>query len=557
MALRTPILAIVGRPNVGKSTLFNHITGSNQAVVEDEPGVTRDRNYALVERFSVPFLVVDTGGFEKDSSDELARLVSQQVQVAIDEADIIFALFDGNAGVHPGDRDIVELLRPVADGGKPVYFAVNKCDGKEQHLKLADFYALGVEPLHDISALHGHGVRLLVEDGLQNLPQYSALRTSWEARREREAEAERAAEAQTQEIVAQLAQAEEEEALVEHKDAHQPSFSEPAPAADLPFAPVFVPDESDDGSSGPARAAEEYEAQHRLLPLGARQRLIGSLEEPDETEAREVVDNLPELIRVAIVGRPNVGKSTLVNKLSGEQRAITSAVAGTTRDTLDLQLTRDGQKYLLVDTAGLRKKARISDRVEQYSAMRSLRALSECDVAVVVIDAEAGPTAQDAKIAGIAHDQGRGLVIVVNKWDLVEKTNRTVKDFTDKVREEMKFAAYAKVLFVSAKSGRRCPSIIEAVREAAASRERRVPTGLLNKTLRSAVKRNSLPVYRGRPLKMYFGAQIATSPPRFVLFFNYPRAVHFSYLRFIKNALRENYGFEGTDIKLIARRHSK
>lgn len=554
MALRTPIVAIVGRPNVGKSTLFNAITGSNQAVVEDEPGVTRDRNYAPVERYSVPFVVVDTGGFEKDSNDPLAKLVSEQVQVAIEEADIIYALFDGNAGLHPGDRDIVELLRPLADRGKPVYFIVNKCDGKEQHLKLADFYALGIEPLQDISARYGHGVNPLVEGSLEELDNYEALKRSWHDRKERQLAAEREANERVKQIVAELAKEEKEEEAAEVLQAASEPFE---PEAEPVFAPVFVPGESLDSASGIELSAEQYQSTHRLRDI-REQGLIGSVE-PEETdeEKAEIVDRVPDEIRVAIVGKPNVGKSTLVNTLSGEQRTITSDIAGTTRDSLNLELKRDGQKYILVDTAGIRKKARIGNRVEQYSAMRTLRALSECDVAVVVIDASDGPSAQDVKIAGIAHDQGRGLVIAVNKWDLVEKDNRTVKKFTDEIRREIKFAPYASIVFISAKSGRRCPRIIEAVKQAATSRERRVPTGMLNKVLRRAVVKNSLPVYRGRPLKLYFAAQVGTAPPRFVLFFNHPRAVHFSYLRFLKNAIREEFGFEGTDIKLSARKHNK
>ncbi|MCB0346611.1 MAG: ribosome biogenesis GTPase Der, partial [Bdellovibrionales bacterium] len=369
-----------------------------------------------------------------------------------------------------------------------------------------------------------------------------------------EEEAEREAAERARAIIEEL----EKQAQDEEDEPEPPRLQQqPEPEGPPVFAPVFVPGEATETATGSELTAEQYQASNRLRDL-RQTTYIGVIEEEEPLDNKqEIVDRLPERVRVAIVGRPNVGKSTLVNTLSGEQRSITSDIAGTTRDSVDLDLKRDGQQYVLVDTAGIRKKARISDRVEQYSAMRTLRALSECDVAVVVIDATDGPNTQDTKIAGIAHEQGRGLVIAINKWDLVEKNNRTVKQFTDKVREEMKFAPYAEVVFISAKSGKRCPRIIEAVKQAARSRERRVPTSMLNKVLRRAVTKNSLPVYRGRPLKLYFAAQVGTSPPRFVLFFNFPRAVHFSYLRFLKNALREEFGYEGTDIKLVARKHSK
>lgn len=567
MAQRTPILAIVGRPNVGKSTFFNRVLGKRQAVVEDVPGVTRDRNYALIEGFQFPFYLVDTGGFERASGDELQMLVSEQAVLAAEEADIVLAMFDGQAGRHPGDEDVVALLRKQK---KPVQFVVNKCDGKEQEVLAADFYSMGIDNLGHVSSLHGRGVRRFVDETLQRLPNHQALLDSAEARHKLEEEAAkdaRAAEAEAEYQANAAAKAAKIEARKLRSSAAVSTsgnlalVSEESNSEELPedevvtpnFAEVFVPEHSGD-------SAEDYIRDNRVLSL--EESLSKEHPEQDvraESEVSEEEDEpelLLESIKVALIGRPNVGKSTLLNTLTGEQRAITSSVAGTTRDSLDLPITRDGQDYLLVDTAGLRRKARIGDRIEQYSTMRSLRAISSCDVAVVLLDAEQGPTEQDAKIVGLAHEQGRGLVIVVNKWDLLEKDHRSVKEFKDKIQQTFKFSPYAPVLFVSALSGKRCPKVIETVRRVAYARAQKVSTVRLNKVLESAMRRRTPPVVRGRPVKLFYATQVETAPPRIVLFFNYPQSVHFSYLRFLKNSIREAFGFEGTDIKLVCRKRS-
>jgi len=544
LAPRIPIIAIVGRPNVGKSTLFNRVLGEHRAIVEDVPGVTRDRNYALVERFDVPFLLVDTGGIDPDTGDEISERVLEQTLVAAEEADIILALFDGAQGCQENDREVVRILRKY---DKPVYYVVNKCDGDEQALRTADFYQLGIETLYDCSALHGRRVQLLFEMVLKSLPNFQALYDSARAREEREQEAETHAG-----LIADEELSKEEIVDPEGDFELDEDFEEKTPN----FAPVYLPEEALEGLT-----PEQYEKEYRLLKIeDSEARELPSEEENLWEEDPQAFENdvakpidLP-IIRVALVGRPNVGKSTLINTLTGEQRAITSPVAGTTRDALDLKIRREGQDFVFIDTAGLRKQARISEAIEKFSAMRSLSAMAASDVAVVVLDGTMDPGEQDAKIVGLAHEQGIGLVIAVNKWDLVEKNHRSVHSYTEKVREAFKFAPYAPIVFISALSGRRCPWIIETVRDVAYERAKRVPTSHLNQILKRALKRFSPPPYRGRDIKLFYGVQVDVSPPRFALFFNFPKALHFSFLRFLKNALRKEYGFVGTDIKLLAKK---
>ena len=560
MAPKTPIVAIVGRPNVGKSTLFNRVLGARKAIVEDIPGVTRDRNYALVERYSVPFLLIDTGGFETDPEEVIGKQVVEQTLMAAEECDVILALFDGSVGAQPGDEDVVALLRRYK---KSVVYVVNKCDGAEQAIRVADFYSLGVPELKDCSALHGRGVHELIETILAELPNYAALRSSALARKEREEEAAKRAQSIAD---ASLDDEDEPRGRTESwdddgaEDDDFEDFDEDADAsaepqdevADTPrFAPVYLPGEGDSDEG-------EYVKQFRVRPLSERPVTADVVDDEDDESADEedLIPSIP-LINIAIVGRPNVGKSTLLNTLTGERRAITSPVAGTTRDLLDLKITRDGQEYRIIDTAGLRKKARVEeDTIERYSTLRSLTALSECDVAVILIDATTGVTEQDTKIVGLAHEQGKGLIYAVNKWDLMEKNHKTVHEFTKDLREALKFAPYAPVLFVSALSGRRCPRILEVAKHVAETRAMRISTNRLNRLLKKAMLRLSAPIYRGRPIKLYYANQVDTSPPRFVLFFNFPRALHFSYMRFLKNSIRDKYPFEGTDIKLFAKKRS-
>ncbi len=547
MAVKIPIIAIVGRPNVGKSTLFNRALGERRAIVEDMPGVTRDRNYAMVESFEVPFLLVDTGGIETDPEDPLGKQVVEQALLAAEEADVIISLFDGSAGCQQGDEDVVAILRRY---NKPVYYVVNKCDGDEQALRTADFYQLGIDTIYDCSALHGRRVQLLFRQILEELPNYASLLASAKSRRERE---EAGAD------MARSIAAEDSEAELEVTDDGDEGdfegYGEEESDTPPSFAPVYLPGDDEELS------AEDYDREHRHLeiadsvPRETPDEIEHWRDDPQALEDEADAENKIDVIRVAIVGRPNVGKSTLLNTLTGERRAITSPIAGTTRDTLDLEMRRDGQDFLLVDTAGLRKTGKLIDAVERYSALRSMRAMAAADVAVVVLDATDTPTDQDAKIVGLAHEQGLGIVIAVNKWDLVEKSShKTVHAFTEKLREAFKFAPYAPIVFVSAQSGRRCPRILETAREIAYERAKRVSTPRLNNVLKRAIRKFSPPPYRGRDIKLYYGVQVDMSPPRFALFFNYPRVLHFSFLRFLKNSLRQEFGFMGTDIKLLPRK---
>lgn len=551
MAPKIPTVAIIGRPNVGKSTLFNRIYGERKAIVEDFPGVTRDRLYAMVERYSVSFLLIDTGGIDSATDDQLSGQVKEQALIAAEEADVLLVLFDGAEGCQEGDREVVELLRRYP---KPTYFVVNKCDGNEQALRKAEFYALGVDPLYDISALHGRRVADLVEEMLHALPNYTALRSSAIARREREAEGAKVAQRLAAEDLDAEAFLDDHEMDPDSDISVEDDIAEEGEELSEPrFAPVYVPDES-------GMEEGEYDRTYRMLPLEeSKPRVERPEPEDDLAEYGIAADDTPEpvhidCIKIAIVGRPNVGKSTLLNTLTGDQRAITSPIAGTTRDNLDVTLRRDGQEFCIIDTAGLRKKARIHDAIERYSTLRAIGTLSECDVAVMVIDGATGPSEQDTKILGLAHERGVGIVIVVNKWDLVTKSHKTVHKFTENLRETFKFAPYAPILYVSAISGRRCPRIIETAREVAYERLKRVPTRRLNDILKRAMVRSAPSPYRGREIKMYYASQIDVAPPRFTLFFNYPRVLHFSFLRYLKNAIRGEFKFEGTEIKLVAKR---
>lgn len=556
MAVKTPVIAIVGRPNVGKSTLFNRIVGSQKAVVEDIAGVTRDRNYSMVEKFDFPFMLVDTGGFEEGTEDELYQAVVEQVKVAIEEADLVLVLFDGNAGVHPGDHDLVDLIRRSQ---KPAFYVANKCDGVEQSYKASEFYALGLEQVDFVSAAHGVNVKAMVSELLHVLPNYNSLLTSYKSKLAEKEKKIKALVEENKEMF--IDQVEEEPSpdytmMYEINEDELDDIEEDAVEEEEPeFIPSPVYDPETDYLS-----AKEYDRENSTV-LDKKMEMYTDLDvnaieaasELDDEDEEEVVEPI-ECIRVAIVGRPNVGKSTLLNTLTGDQRAITSPISGTTRDSLDVKIRREGQDYLIVDTAGLRKKARVSQNIEKYSTIRAINALNDCDVAVVVLDGNQGASEQDTKILGLAHEYGKGVVIVVNKWDEVEKDHRTVVSYTKDIREAFKFAPYAPIVFTSALTGKRCPKVIQEVRKVAYQRQRRIPTGRLNRLLKSYILKKNLPFYRGNQVKIYFGAQVDTAPPRFALFSNYPKAIHFSYMRYLKNAFRREFGFEGSDIKLVSRK---
>ena len=432
-----PIIAIVGRPNVGKSTLFNRIARRKKAIVGDEPGVTRDRNYAEAEWNGGVFLLIDTGGFEPGVNDEVALHIHQQVQLAIEEADLIIFLVDGKEGLTPTDIDIAKMLREV---NKPVLHVINKIDGERQEEKIYDFYRIGVENLYPISAQHGRGVGDLLDEALNLLPPSSEIR-----------------------------------------------YNE-------------------------------------------------------------------SLVKIAVLGRPNVGKSSLVNRILGNERVIVSEKPGTTRDAIDTPLKIGEKEYLLIDTAGIRRKGRISRQLEKYSVVEALKSIDRCDVAVILIDAKEGITEQDAKIAGLAHDKGRASVLVVNKWDLIEKDSYTIYKYTEDIRYNLKFIRYAPIIFVSALTGQRALKIIDLVDRVAEQYQRRVPTSELNRVFEEVILSNPPPMYRNKELKLYYITQVSIKPPAFVIFVNYPEGIHFSYERYIVNKIRENFEFDGTPVRVFFRK---
>lgn len=540
--MRIPIIAVVGRPNVGKSTLFNALVGHRRAIVEDVPGVTRDRNYAYVERYDFPISLVDTGGFDSTQYGVIEKQVREQTLLAIEEADVVLVLFDGKTGVQPGDDEVVELIRKSE---KPVIYCVNKCDGVEQRDRTYEFYSLGVEELFDVSALNLRNHKLILEKAMSLLPDYEELKSAEHERRHLRSGEDTLPEEHEPE------ETEETEEWFEEPIDKDQIREEMRENREIKFAPVFVPGEGN-------QTADEYEKEYRLaevISLPQQAEDDDTVWEAEETEEEELQGpETIDLVKVAIIGRPNVGKSTMLNALVGETRAITSPEAGTTRDSLDVSFEWEDQKYLLTDTAGMRKKGRITDDIEKYSTMRSLRAISDADVALLLIDAVEGPTEQDVKIAGVVHEQGKGLILVVNKWDLAEKDHRTAHEFKGRVKEAFKFAPYAPIIYTSALSGRRVVKVLPTAKEVALNRLRRIQTGRLNRFLQRQLRKVSPPSYRGVPIKVYYANQVDVCPPRFTLFVNQPKGVHFSYLRFIKNAIREKFAFEGTDLKLMLRK---
>lgn len=433
-----PVVAIVGRPNVGKSALFNRITGRRIAIVEGEPGVTRDRIHADASWIGRSFTLVDTGGldFGKDA-ETFVQLARAQASVAVDEADVLLFVVDARSGLVPADRDVADVLRRSR---KPVVLAVNKVDHPSVEEGLGEFYALGLGEPIAVSAEHGRAVGDLLDAVVGHFP---------------EAES--------------------------------------------------VDDESDE-------------------------------------------------IRMAIVGRPNVGKSSLVNFLLGEERSIVSDVPGTTRDAIDTQLERDGERFTLIDTAGIRRKSRIDEAVEHYSVLRALRAVDRSDVCVLMLNGTELATDQDKRIGGYAHEAGKAIILVVNKWDLVDKDEKTMNAFEETIRREMGFLQYAPILFVSAKTGQRVHRLLELAVFVANQHALRIPTGRFNEVIHDALIRRPPPSDKGVRLKVLYGTQTGVKPPTFVLFVNDPKLMHYSYHRYLENQLREHFGFIGTPIVMRLRR---
>ncbi len=431
-----PIVAIVGRPNVGKSTLFNRLLGSRKAIVDDMPGVTRDRNYANVDRFDVPFTLIDTGGFEPVSQELLLQQMRTQSQLAMEEADVVIFLMDGRAGLTVADREVASMLRQMK---KPVFHVVNKVDGEKVEALSTEFYELGIDTFYTVSAAHNLGIGDLMDNVIAAFPKG-----------------------------------------------------------------VIALDED-------------------------------------------------EIVKVAVVGRPNVGKSSLVNRLLGFERSVANPVAGTTRDSVDTLFTCNKKQYLLIDTAGIRRKGKVSLKIETYSVVDALRSIERADVVLIVINAEEGVTEQDTKIAGYAYEAGRSCLFVVNKWDTLEKTNASMGKFTEEIRMEFKYLAFAPIVFVSAKSGQRTGKIMAEVDALMEQYTKRVSTADLNHVFKEAVESHHSPLSSGRRVKFYYATQVAVKPPSFVIFTNQPEGIHFSYERYLSNKFREAFGFTGSPIKLMFR----
>lgn len=429
-----PIVAIVGRPNVGKSTLFNHLVGSRIAIVDDTPGVTRDRMYRDTEWSGKEFVLVDTGGLEPRNSEFLMTKIKEQAQVAINEADIILFVVDGRNGINPLDEEVATILRKT---NKTVIVCVNKIDNfDKQQNDIYEFWGLGFDELIPISAAHKNNLGDLLD------------------------------------------------AVVAHMD---------------------------------------------------------KLEFPIEDES---------ILRIAIIGKPNAGKSSLVNKFAGEERTIVSDIAGTTRDAIDTKISYNDKEYILIDTAGIRRKSKIEESLEYYSVLRAIKTIKRANVCFLLIDGKEGLTEQDKKIAGIAAEERKPIVIVVNKWDLIEKDNNTMKNFREQLYAELQFISYAPIEFISALTGQRTTKLLEIADSIYAEYTKRVSTGILNTVLKEAVLMNNPPTRKGRVIKINYATQVASAPPKFVLFCNYPDLIHFSYSRYIENKFREAFGFEGTPIFL-------
>jgi GTP-binding protein len=494
------VVAFVGRPNVGKSTLFNRVVGdARAAIVEDRARTTRDRMYGDAEWNGRRFVVVDTGGLEPAPGDPIEEQVQLQARLAIGEADVIVFVVDAASGLTPADQEAAELLRRTT---KPVLVAANKADNERRELDAAEFYRLGWEETYPISASHGRGVADLLDAVVWAMPPETDAER---ARKAREAEAEAWAK----------------EMAAGRLDPYVVGEGDEDEADD---------DADEDGAAGEAALAARWDAQMAA--------------EADEPPA------------IAFVGRPNVGKSSLLNALLGEERTIVSAVPGTTRDAIDTTIAWGRSEVVLIDTAGIRRRGKVASgpAAERYSTLRALKAISRADVAVLVLDAHDGLTAQDAHVAGYVVEEGRGLVIAVNKWDIVEdKTHRSFDEFVTGLRRELAFIDYAPVVSISAKTGQRVQKVLELAVDVWGERRKRIGTGELNRLVREAVERTPPAVVRGRRPKIRYATQVGVAPPTFVVFCTDPASVHFSYRRYLENRVRDAYGFTGTPIRLVFR----
>jgi GTP-binding protein len=505
-----PVVAVVGRPNVGKSTLFNRFVGGRRAIVEDRARTTRDRMYGDAEWNGRRFVLIDTGGLEVDTADPIELKVQEQARLAISEADVIVFVVDAITGMTPADQEAAELLRTAK---APVIVAVNKVDNTQREADAAEFYAMGWEETYAISSSHGRGTGDLLDAIVWALPAESETEIRRKAREvEADAWAKEVAAGRLEPFVVG------DEELDEDDEAELDRL------------------EGEGEGDGPSPVPGSVEARW------------------DAAIAAEADDDEPPAI--AFVGRPNVGKSSLLNSLLGEDRAIVPHVPGTTRDAIDTTLEWGRTEIVLIDTAGIKRRGKVASgpAAEKYSTLRSLKAIARADVAVLVIDAVEGLTAQDAHVAGYVVDEGRGLVVAVNKWDLVEdKTDRTFDQYTEWIRSEVPFLEFAPIVSISAKTGQRVGKVLELAIDIWGERRKRVSTGELNRVLRAASDRLAPPVVRGRRPKIFYATQAGVAPPIFVFFANDAALVHFSYRRYLENRLREEFGFDGTPIRLIFR----
>ena len=504
-----PVVALVGRPNVGKSTLFNRVVGDDRAaIVEDRARTTRDRLYGHAEWNGRRFVVVDTGGLEISPGDPIEEQVQVQARLAINEADVIVFLVDAATGPTPADLDAAQLLRRTT---KPVLVAANKADNERRERDATEFYAFGWEDTFAISANHGRGVGDLLDAVVWAMPPESEQEITRKAR-EDEAEA----------WAREMARAKPSPYVV----------GDPSNADDG--------DEDEDGADADADAADEP----------------GSVGDVSARWDAAMAADDDEPPAIAFVGRPNVGKSSLLNALIGDNRMIVSEIPGTTRDAIDTTIPWGRSEIVLIDTAGIKKRGKVASgpAAEKYSTMRALRAISRADVAILLLDAKDGLTAQDAHVAGYVVEEGRGLVITVNKWDIVEdKTHKSFDEFVVTLRRELPFIDYAPVVSISAKTGQRVQRVLELAVDVWGERRKRVGTGELNRLISASVERNPPAIVKGKRAKIRYATQAGVAPPTFVLFATDPTSIHFSYRRYLENRIREAYGFDGTPIRLVFR----
>ncbi len=497
-----PIVAIVGRPNVGKSTLFNRIVGERAAIVEDRARTTRDRLYGEGDWNARRFMVVDTGGLEVDTDDPIEARVQDQARIAIAEADVIVFVVDAISGITPADQEAAEVLRRAK---APVLVAVNKSDNARRELEAAEFYGLGWEHTYPIAAIHGRGVADLLDEVVLVLPPESEAEL---ARKQREDEAD--------------------------------AFSRDVEAGRLEAYVVGEDDALDGDGEEPAFDETTQEV----------------VDEAGKRWDAQIASDSDDAPAIAFVGRPNVGKSSLLNALLKQDRMIVSDIPGTTRDAIDTTLPWGRTEIVLIDTAGIRRRGRVAGgpAAERYSTLRSFRAISRADVAVLLVDAVDGLTAQDMHIAGFVVDEGRGLVVAVNKWDAVEeKTGSTFDTYVEWIRHEAPFLDFAPIVSISAKTGQRVERVLELAVDVWAERRRRVPTGALNRLVGDASARQEPPMVKGRRPKLFYATQVGVAPPTFVFFARDAGSVHFSYRRYLENRLRDEFSFLGTPIRLVFR----